>query len=214
MGGAKPVIVHRPHDYIRLDCENERIEGVAPYFQSWPASDIVGWSGKDPAELGKNVDEGGCWTGSGSSDVSNQRLHYLLIKSLAESSSVDAFPFVGAVPNHDSQFMAAGFTGHGTFILPAAIYDSWLTKSGMPRILLSTVHITPLVLTSLGLDFTPPSLVAAFPPLPKPFEATSERVERLQQLDTSEIYEASVKNSLESAKKPFCVDVRRRLGLA
>ena len=27
--------------------------------------------------------------------------------------SIDGFPFVGAVPEHEGQFLAAGFTGHG-----------------------------------------------------------------------------------------------------
>jgi glycine/D-amino acid oxidase-like deaminating enzyme len=31
------------------------------------------------------------------------------------SSSIDEFPFIGAVPNNDGHFLAAGFTGHGKF---------------------------------------------------------------------------------------------------
>ena len=30
-----------------------------------------------------------------------------------ETSSADMFPFVGAVPDHDGQWIAAGFAGHG-----------------------------------------------------------------------------------------------------
>ena len=64
VGGAKAVLVHNPHEYITKDCEDKLFDGVPEFFQSWPASDIVGWEGKDPAELGKDVNEGGCWTGS------------------------------------------------------------------------------------------------------------------------------------------------------
>ena len=34
-----------------------------------------------------------------------------------DSMSIDAFPFVGDIPNRDGQFVAAGFSGHGTFCL-------------------------------------------------------------------------------------------------
>lgn len=34
------------------------------------------------------------------------------------SSSIDEFPFVGAVPHHGGHFLAAGFTGHGSFPIP------------------------------------------------------------------------------------------------
>jgi hypothetical protein len=80
----------------------------------------------------------------------------------------------------------------------------------MPRILLSTAHITPLILASLGVEYTPPTLVAPYPPLPKLFHVTKERVERLQTVDVAEKYESHVKADLESAKKPFCQDVRNR----
>lgn len=80
----------------------------------------------------------------------------------------------------------------------------------MPRILLSTAHITPLVLTFLGVEFTPPPLVAPYPPLPEPFRVTTERVQRLQKVDPASKYDEGVKSSLESAKKSFCNDVRSR----
>jgi len=34
-------------------------------------------------------------------------------QSVVETSSADMFPFVGAVPEHDGQWIAAGFAGHG-----------------------------------------------------------------------------------------------------
>ena len=58
------------------------------------------------------------------------------------------FPFVGAVPNKEGHWMAAGFVGHGKQ------YDLFnrqfvrLTAAGMPRILLSTANIIPGVLDS------------------------------------------------------------------
>ena len=36
---------------------------------------------------------------------------------LVESMSIDGFPFVGGLPNRDGHFVAAGFTGHGTYRL-------------------------------------------------------------------------------------------------
>ena len=84
----------------------------------------------------------------------------------------------------------------------------------MPRILLSTAHITPLILTSLDIETNPPSLVAPYPPLPGPFHTTVNRVERLQGIDAAAQYETSVIVSLESAKKPFCVDIWNRLRLS
>lgn len=126
------------------------------------------------------------------------------------SSSIDAFPFVGAVPNHNGHFLAAGFTGHGLSSPPSASSVSALKfPSGMPRILLSAAHITPLILASLGVHFTIPKLVKPYPPLPKPFHITTERVARLQNVDAQRKYNADLQNNLDSAKEPFC---RRQKG--
>lgn len=103
------------------------------------------------------------------------------------SPTADAFPFVGPAPSRDGHFIAAGFGGHG-----------------MPRILLSTAHLTPLVLDSLGVKWTAPSLVASYPPLPRPFLVTGKRVEALQDVDTKAEYEADLKDNEECAKKPYC----------
>ena len=104
-----------------------------------------------------------------------------------QTSSADAFPFVGPVPNHDGHYIAAGFGGHG-----------------MPRILLSAAHIAPLVLESLGFDYNLPSLASAYPPLPQPFHVTAERVQRLQSTDVAAIAEQYKKGCEASAKQPFC----------
>lgn len=108
-----------------------------------------------------------------------------------ESDSIDSFPFVGAVPDRPGHIVAAGFNGHG-----------------MPRILLSTAYIIPLVLTELGVKWTAPKLVEKYPPLPEPFVATAERIKALQTADANAGYVASVKGHEESAKKPFCNDKR------
>ncbi len=42
-----------------------------------------------------------------------------LVKMLVASSSIDGFPFVGAVPGRAGHFIAAGFTGHGMLSPPS-----------------------------------------------------------------------------------------------
>jgi hypothetical protein len=82
---------------------------------------------------------------------------------------------------------------------------------GMPRILLSAAHITPMVLDALNIKYTPPSLVAPYPPLPKPFHATTERINSLQKVNAAAVFEKYAKDCLESAKKPFCNNIPGRL---
>lgn len=103
------------------------------------------------------------------------------------SPSVDGFPFVGPAPNRPGHFIAAGFGGHG-----------------MPRILLSTAHLTPLVLDSLGVEWSAPALVKEYPPIPAPFVVTANRVAALQGVDTQAEYEADIKGMEEDAKKEYC----------
>ena len=79
---------------------------------------------------------------------------------------------------------------------------------GMPRILLSTAHIIPGVLDSLGFEYEQPKLIASYPPLPKPFHVTAERVERLQTTDLDAKAEAYRESCGESSQKPFCMDER------
>ncbi|KAH8667627.1 FAD dependent oxidoreductase-domain-containing protein [Tricladium varicosporioides] len=174
VGGAQAVLVHDLRQSNRNEREDQQFEGVPEFYKSWPKSDILGWEGGDQAELGKDDNEGGVWTG-------------------VESRSIDSFPFVGVVPNREGHFIASAFTGHG-----------------MPRILLSTAHITPLVLQFLGFEFMSPALVKPYPSLPKPFLLTAERLKELQNVDGERIYEETVRNGLESAKKWFCQDERSR----
>ena len=78
----------------------------------------------------------------------------------------------------------------------------------MPRILLSTAHIVPGVLNALGFEYKQPALVAPYPPLPKPFHVTAERVERLQGTDLAAKAQAYRESCKESSQKSFCVDER------
>lgn len=103
------------------------------------------------------------------------------------SPTADAFPFVGPAPSHEGQFIAAGFGGHG-----------------MPRILLATAHLAPIVLDSLGVTWTAPALVKDYPPIPEPFVVTGKRVDDLQSADMQADYEADIKEHEECAKLPYC----------
>lgn len=105
------------------------------------------------------------------------------------SPSIDGFPFVGPAPGpaRDGHFIAAGFGGHG-----------------MPRILLSTAHLTPLVLDKLGVKWSAPALVKAYPPIPEPFVVTAERVAALQSADATAEYEADIQGHEEDAEKEYC----------
>jgi hypothetical protein len=75
----------------------------------------------------------------------------------------------------------------------------------MPRILLSSAHIAPLVLEATGFEHSRPQLAAAFPDLPEPFHVTAER---LAQLNATDLREAKIKafneSCASSAKKPCC----------
>lgn len=108
-----------------------------------------------------------------------------------QTESADAFPFVGTVPQRPGHFIAAGFAGHG-----------------MPRVLGSAAHITPLVLESLGFEYSQPLIAASFPPLPQPFRTTAERIERLQDTSLSALAEEYKQRCGESAQKPFCNTAR------
>ncbi|OBT85060.1 hypothetical protein VE02_07155 [Pseudogymnoascus sp. 03VT05] len=70
----------------------------------------------------------------------------------------------------------------------------------MPRILISMAHVVPLILTSLGIESTPPELVAPYTALPKPFHITAVRIEKLQKVNAKAKYEAEMKMNFESAK--------------
>lgn len=118
------------------------------------------------------------------------------------------FPFIGPVPHREGHWIAAGFAGHGEYLRSSGWWDIRLTATGMPRILLSTAHIVPGVLNSLGFEHQQPAIAASFPSLPKPFLVTAERVERLQSTDLAARAQAYRKHCLASSKKAFCMTER------
>ncbi|CAE7021657.1 hypothetical protein CFE70_003035 [Pyrenophora teres f. teres 0-1] len=103
-----------------------------------------------------------------------------------QTESADKFPFVGPVPSRDGHYMAAGFAGHG-----------------MPRILLTAAHIAPIVIESIGFEHSQPHLAASYPPLPKPFHVTAERVARLQDTNLEAMAKDFAERCNASARKPF-----------
>ncbi|WWC92016.1 uncharacterized protein L201_006970 [Kwoniella dendrophila CBS 6074] len=168
IGGAKPLTVHDPWQYINNDKEDEQFKGVPEFYAAWPKRDVLDWQGKDPAEFEKGTNEGGVWSG-------------------VYSSSIDSFPFVGPVPRREGHFVAAGFAGHG-----------------MPRILGSTAHLAPIVLDSLGIkNYNQPESAKIFPPLPKPFLATEERIDNLQNIDAIKKFQDEHTDNISSSKKIF-----------
>jgi hypothetical protein len=84
-----------------------------------------------------------------------------------------------------------------------------LIREGMPRILLSSAHIAPLVLDAIGFEHTQPRLAKSYPALPEPFNATADRLAKLQVTDTRDAMVKAFRERCElSAKKPYC-DVGR-----
>lgn len=174
LGGAKSVLTHYPRKWHKRNEDDLHLPGVPEYMSTWPETEVVGFEGK--TELALPADQGGIWTG-------------------IVSPSIDGFPFVGAAPcgpgpggaDRAGQFIAAGFGGHG-----------------MPRILLSTAHLTPLVLDAVGVQWSAPALVKDYPPIPAPFVVTAERVAALQDVDAKAEYEADIKEFEEDAKRDYC----------
>ncbi|KAJ5059252.1 FAD dependent oxidoreductase-domain-containing protein [Bipolaris maydis] len=168
IGGARQLLTHYPEISILNDEDDKQAPGVADFYKTWPAADIVDWPGPKIAELGFDVEKGGSWTG-------------------AHETSADGFPFVGALPSRSNQFINAGYTGHG-----------------MPRILLSSASLAPLVLDALGLQYSPPQLAASYPALPQPFHATEHRIAKLQDTDPEKVLADYRVQCEASARKPFC----------
>ncbi|RMY23398.1 hypothetical protein D0867_02078 [Hortaea werneckii] len=112
LGGGRQFLVHRPDQCFPSARDDEQILGIAEFFESWPASDVVGGSASIPPKLAMPEDQGGYWTG-------------------VETSSADSFPFVGAVPGREGHFIAAGFAGHGMprILLSAAHIAPLILKS-------------------------------------------------------------------------------------
>ena len=138
IGGGRPYLAHRPEQCMLRDDDDSQMDGIAEFFKSWPARDVKGWETETP-ELERDVDEGGCWTG-GEFWISTWSIKVLeaLTRDAVETSSADMFPFVGAVPEHDGQWIAAGFAGHGkpdsTIELPCKIvFTNHLFQQACPE---------------------------------------------------------------------------------
>lgn len=91
-----------------------QFDGLSEFYRTWPASDVAQWPGKDSAELAKVPDKGGIWTGGELPRLPSPPLERSTNSSPVMSSSIDEFPFVGAVPDREGHFLAAGFNGHGS----------------------------------------------------------------------------------------------------
>jgi hypothetical protein len=210
IGGARPTLVHRPDECQFRDDDDMQIEGVPEFFRSWPESDVLGWDKAQPTRLGRDANDGGCWTGGEFHANHSTLAHHARDTncSAVETNSADMFPFIGSVPNREGQWMAAGFAGHGKHVHLNSVWCAKLMIAGMPRILLSTAHIIPGVLDSLGFEHQQPALAAPYPSLPKPFRITAERIARLQDTDLTERAQAHRERCKESSVKPFCRDER------
>jgi hypothetical protein len=206
LGGGRQLLVHKAEELFPNDEDNKQFEGMAEFFAGWGVSDVKDWPG--PKQLSRPADDGGCWTGS-MSRLLMWFIHHTVLTSVVETSTADSWPFVGPLPDHDGQFIAAGFCGHGMWV-ETDTEEPRLTVAGMPRILLSTAHVVPLVLDSLGMDYKQPALAAPFPALPKPFHATAERIKRLQAFDLAAKIESYRADCEESARKPFCMGDRSK----
>jgi glycine/D-amino acid oxidase-like deaminating enzyme len=64
LGGARAVLVHKPDECYHCDNDDLQFENVPEFMRSWPESDVAGWDGSQPAELAREANDGGCWTGS------------------------------------------------------------------------------------------------------------------------------------------------------
>lgn len=202
--------MHRPDECQFRDDDNLQIEGVPEFLRSWPESDVLGWKEAQPTTLGRDVNDGGCWTG-GKFKTDHQTLTHSVSSAdywIVETNSADMFPFIGSVPNREGNWMAAGFAGHGKHFYIRSCCGGKLMVTGMPRILLSTAHIVPGVLESLGFDYQQPAIAVPFPPLPKPFLLTAERVAKLQSTDLAAKAQAYRERCRESSQKPFCMTER------
>lgn len=113
VGGARQVRVHHPELSLFSNNEEIQIPGVPDFYKTWAASDVKDWPGPSVAELGKQDNEGGVWTGRTSRIPTAHHLVALADSFLVHDTGPDGFPFVGPLPSHPGQFINAGFNGHG-----------------------------------------------------------------------------------------------------
>lgn len=73
----------------------------------------------------------------------------------------------------------------------------------MPRILLSTAHLAPSILDSIGVEHSTPSMIANVPPLPAPYVLDAKRLEKLKNESVEAYYQRDIDAAASSAKKDF-----------
>lgn len=185
LGGAKSVLTHYPRTWLKRNDDDLHLPGVPEYMSTWPNEEVVGWPSSSPAGEGegeKKATELALPADQGG------------IWTGIVSPTLDGFPFVGPVPGtgRAGHFLAAGFGGHG-----------------MPRILLSTAHLAPLVLDALGVAWSAPALVEDYPPIPAPFVVTAERLAAAAEgagaaAAAQAEYEDDIRDHEEAAKTEHC----------
>lgn len=84
-----------------------------------------------------------------------------------------------------------------------------LISKGMPRILLASAHIAPLVLDAIGFQHTPPRLAAPYPALPEPFRVTKDRINMLRAENKWEEKVKSFNTSCEASATKSCCNAGR-----
>lgn len=85
-----------------------------------------------------------------------------------------------------------------------------LISKGMPRILLASAHIAPLVLDAIGFEHTQPRLAAPYPALPEPFRVTGDRIDKLRAENKWEETVKSFNAKCEASATKPCCDAGRR----
>jgi hypothetical protein len=75
----------------------------------------------------------------------------------------------------------------------------------MPRILLTTANLAPLVLDQLGIKHHEPASLANAPPLPEPFKL----IEELKKVNVAKLKSDSRAASLRGAKLEVCQKFKR-----
>jgi glycine/D-amino acid oxidase-like deaminating enzyme len=146
VGGARKAFWHIKESWFGNSNDNELVEGGREYFDGYMQKYFRGWENSD-AKLEK------VWTGSTSSSslLPNLDSELTFACPVVMGYSSDFVPHLGQVPNTPSQFILAGFSGHG-----------------MPQILLASRGIASMVTEDIPYEQTG---------LPTVFKTTNERLD-------------------------------------
>ncbi|KAL4804744.1 FAD dependent oxidoreductase-domain-containing protein [Aspergillus unguis] len=125
VGGARPAFINDPDNWYNVTDDSKVLDSAVRYFDGYMQRTFVGWE-----DIGAYTDR--VWTG-------------------IMGYSADNLPHVGRVPGHETQFVLAGFTGHG-----------------MPQVYLAAEGIAKMVLQKCGY---------AESGLPKLFETSQTRLD-------------------------------------